>query len=561
MPGERKHRRLHRDGLVLCRKASASADYLGDWGPYALLVALEAEWSATLVALLEAERPRWFEGADEGFRPGAFSAERVNAALAADLRGRVVVTATHPSVDDATGDWAGPRFYASVVDAALLDAPFAAEPPLKLSRLLWWDAAREGSRVTELGFTLVPPRSPPQEWHADIVTEFGDGAGEREANRGRYHHVFVKAAGNCGTRVVRGRFGGEFYAPPAWQAPEDGGETLAAAPLIVIDAEVLHRGGPTGERWSSTRTVQFASAEGWRLLHEDGRCSAADLGRTLPLRGGEPATPFAIAASAGACALPSGFAASWDACRFVEAAYAAHGGAVRAAVADALARCPSRGHRLGVEAAAAATDALGVEGLAVYAGPSSISQTPPFDLSAPRFYVSVTAAARKHYAGAAPPPPEDVALALLGAKDGRGAAIRGAGWTLVPPRSDPQQLHSDLWVRGERSTTSFPHLLWKVDGGDVGTQYAPGRFAKGRPANADYANLESPRAPVALVDAEVLHRGGATGDAWSETMSLELATRAGADLWRTWRTEGSTRPEIGAPDEACWALLDIAPRA
>ena len=92
-------------------------------------------------------------------------------------------------------------------------------------------------------------------------------------------------------------------------------------------------------------------------------------------------------------------------------------------------------------------------------------------------------------------------------------------------------------------------------------RYAPGRFAKGRPANADYANLESPRAPVALVDAEVLHRGGATGDAWSETMSLELATRAGADLWRTWRTEGSTRPEIGAPDEACWALLDIAPRA
>lgn len=561
-----KRRRLHRDGLVLCTKPSAESDYrLEGWGPYALLVALEAEWSARLVEVLEGDRSRWWEGVDEeGCRPGAYTAERATAALGPEAG--VVVTATHPSVDDETGDWAGPRFYASVVDAALTVASVAAAPPQKLADMLWHEGDGDGDRrVTELGWTLVPPESPPQEWHADIVTEWGDGAGERQASRGRYHHLFVKSGGGlCGTRVVPGFFGGEHdSSPSAWEVPAIEGFTVAAAPMIVIDAEVLHRGGPTGGAWSSTRTVQFASSEGWRLLHEDGRCSPRDLLRTLPLAAAAAASGTASEEKLherGARGLPE--APQCALVDFVDAAYDAHGAAVRAAVDEAVRDIGlGDGRRLGVAAAKAATEALRIPGLAVYAGPSSVSQAAPFALSGARFYVSLTESARARFHNRAPPPPADVASLLFGDAGAAGAAVRGLGWTLVPPRSDPQQLHSDLWLPGDaHAAAHFPHVLWKRGGATVATEYAPGRFAKGKPADADYARLDAPGTPAALLDAEVLHRGAATttAAAWSETMSIELASAAGADAWRTWRTCGSVRPEPGDPDAAEWALLPFA---
>ena len=87
----------------------------------------------------------------------------------------------------------------------------APRPPPALERTLWPDAAEAAApHVTELGWTLVPPNSPPQEVHADISGAYaGDGM---ERAMGRFHHIAWKpAAGRHaddrggGRRIHRGR--------------------------------------------------------------------------------------------------------------------------------------------------------------------------------------------------------------------------------------------------------------------------------------------------------------------------------------------------------------------
>ena len=195
------------------------------WAPVAFCEEMHARWGARVVALLEAERPRWFvnggeaeaeagggggsagDGGEER-RPGAAAARVASAALAAEGAG-IAVSAAHPCKSrwepwEATG----PRFYASIIEAALRPVPTGltttgllgptevrngngatpsvahsgggggsiAEggalppPPPQLRALLWPESEADAAapRLTELGWTAVPPHSDPQALHAGI---------------------------------------------------------------------------------------------------------------------------------------------------------------------------------------------------------------------------------------------------------------------------------------------------------------------------------------------------------------------------------------------------------
>ena len=209
------------------------------WAPVAFCEAMHARWGARIVALLEAERPRWFAncgeaeaeaGGDGGEeRPGAAAARVASAALAAEGAG-IVVSAAHPC-KSRWEPWevTGPRFYASIIEAALRPMPAVlttgrpactgalgghgsaplvehscgsgiAEggalppPPQQLRALLWAasEADAAAPRLTELGWTLVPPHSDPQALHADIASSPDAPDGHPRAGVGRFHHLLWK---------------------------------------------------------------------------------------------------------------------------------------------------------------------------------------------------------------------------------------------------------------------------------------------------------------------------------------------------------------------------------
>ena len=141
---------------------------------------------------------------------------------------------------------AGPRWYASIIDATRGRCDHAAgvvnekgqlaRPPPEMQHLLW-PAAPDAVApwVTEIGWTsiipppltvpltpaacrsrrrsallcaVVPPKSDPQDMHADIVAGAPDRPGEdtrRQPGVGRYHHMAWKAdhLGRCTTQLVR----------------------------------------------------------------------------------------------------------------------------------------------------------------------------------------------------------------------------------------------------------------------------------------------------------------------------------------------------------------------
>ena len=233
------------------------------WAPVAFCEEMHARWGARVVALLEAERPRWFvnggeaeaeagggggsagDGGEER-RPGAAAARVASAALAAEGAG-IAVSAAHPCKSrwepwEATG----PRFYASIIEAALQPVPTGLTaglpvptevldgdgvaplversgggggiteggalppPPRQLRALLWVESEADAAapRLTELGWTLVPPHSDPQALHADITSAPDAPDGHPRAGRGRFHHLFWKppplmAAGACAAEAAK----------------------------------------------------------------------------------------------------------------------------------------------------------------------------------------------------------------------------------------------------------------------------------------------------------------------------------------------------------------------
>ncbi|CAJ1433092.1 unnamed protein product, partial [Effrenium voratum] len=68
----------------------------------------------------------------------------------------VYVSAVHPSVNDQCEE-TGPRFYVSIIEAAIRRGPAPRLPPA-LEELVWPRLKdRREPWITELGWTLVPP--------------------------------------------------------------------------------------------------------------------------------------------------------------------------------------------------------------------------------------------------------------------------------------------------------------------------------------------------------------------------------------------------------------------
>ena len=294
--------------LLHNRGSTALHEVPTDWCVVEFCNAQHAEWCDRIVGLLEEVRDRWGES-DASGRVGTVAAELVSRRLLAEHGCGIWITATHPSVDAATWEVSGPRFYASIIDSARgrsrarAGAPPAVRngicdrrgkaprPPRSLARLLWpMRSDGEAPWITELGWTIVPPHSPPQDVHADIVATVAEReAFPRAPGRGRFHHMAWKRATAapqqsscvCTTRIVAGAFpadGTPLDAHYAALAP------VAKARAVIIDSEMLHGGAAThsGE-WSSTCTVQLCSTSGWPALHSGGRADPDLLTYTIPI--------------------------------------------------------------------------------------------------------------------------------------------------------------------------------------------------------------------------------------------------------------------------------------
>ena len=267
------------------------------WSVMAFTEMMHAKWNRTICEQLEALRPRWFEGVDEAkFRPGAWVADELSNLLAPH---GIYISATHPSIEDES-PWeaSGPRFYASLIEAYRERVSFVPAPPPRLASLVWsvpGDMAAPW--VTEIGWTIVPPHSDPQELHADIVNESGWCSNERTAGRSRYTHLVWKCAGEepreCTTQLVKGLFSNGHAAEEDYERLESVGGAC-----LVLDSEVTHRGGSTERRrdWSSSCTVQLCSTSGMRVLGD--LIDASLLKHTLPVQ---------LCADTGVACLPPSF--------------------------------------------------------------------------------------------------------------------------------------------------------------------------------------------------------------------------------------------------------------
>ncbi|KAJ1445016.1 hypothetical protein M885DRAFT_551218 [Pelagophyceae sp. CCMP2097] len=559
-PAADRREKLRRCGVV--KVSPRRLALMKAWAPMEHCEAVHRRLHADVVAALERQRPDWFAGVEDGERPGAIAAANatrdLDAAAAAAAAGapRVFVTATHAT------QAGGPRFYASVIDA-LPDG--VSEPPPALRALLP-DAP---THLTELGWTVVPPRAAAQEMHADIVAN-DDGSGvDVRGNEGRFHHVFWKAA--CGesaptvtTLVCRGVYGGDGVVRPS---PEHyaAERACAGAAALVIDSEVLHRGAASAnDGWASTCTAQVCSARGWAALHRHGRCSDGDLARTRMICGAEQAH----LELAGYAPLDAGALRESPACRFVERMHDAHHAAVVAALdryyADDARRLdvPGAEARPGTAAADAVTAAVRVRGLAIFAGPPSQADDEPYPNTGPRFYASVTEAAREHFEGRLPPLAPAIRAAVGDDAPGDETWCRGLGWTLVPPRSTPQVLHADVWTCREplaKAPPPFFAVMWKRAGSCTTEVVARSAACCGAAHDGHYARLRTVGARAFVFDNSTLHRGAASKGSWSSSFSIEFATDFGRQAWDAYATGGSIKP-AGADDQTYWRLLPVAPQ-
>lgn len=615
-------------------------------------------WQAVTIEVLLSLQHTWYDGNE---RPGEVTASYANEILHA--RGaRVWISTTHPSVEsEAPYDITGPRWYCSIISAALdkdgccMDGK-APRPPSELQRLLWPDAS-EGAQpwITELGWTLVPGGSDAQTLHADIVSRGPVRDLRSSLVHGRYHHVVWKAPSSP-TRHVTTEVAARFFTNGARRSGAY--ESLRAhfAVCLVVDSELLHRGGPTAgppSAWTSSCTIQLCSTSGWPALHEGGRCTPELAKYVIPIApastpplstlptipaalssakrarvhlffdsaGGpmvidEPAAPApaaeapaarpgsathnwaAIAAARaltaarewsegapsaadvtasltvpGWLALSGGLPASWawEVFSLVDALHERFEAEISSQLAVALldeeGRTPpcgsaTVGTRPGERAASEVTAALHQRGLAisVYAGPPSQAQVPPYGMSGPRFYVSVTQLACDVYGADAPamPPALRTALWPRMCPDEAVVRVRGLGWALAPPGSDPQLLHADIWAGGTPSMPRFPHVLWKRGfAAHATTELVPSGFTHGATRDTHYEALAPARAPAVIFNSEILHRGGATapvkaptpaasGVGWVSSCSVELCSAAGWEEWdggATGGTEFSDAPE------------------
>eukprot|EP00928_Gymnodinium_smaydae_P088827 TRINITY_DN72876_c0_g1_i1.p1 TRINITY_DN72876_c0_g1~~TRINITY_DN72876_c0_g1_i1.p1 ORF type:complete len:807 (-),score=161.93 TRINITY_DN72876_c0_g1_i1:78-2498(-) len=279
-------RELHWDGWTALPDPCISQ--LRAWDLSRFVERLHRRYSARILNLLEKWHDNWMEADDEGdapgaARPGGLVARRVTESLKG---AGVFVYAAHPSqADDAEDDeYSGPRWYVTCTEAVMNHyeaVGVAPPPPSQLQAILWpCEEDRQQPWLTEIGWTIVPENSDPQVMHADIC--YPDGPNPRRPGRGRYHHFVWKLdpVQNCTTNVVPGAFtegiaDWDHYDADKW--------TIAKAPALIFDSEMLHRGGRTlpGTGWTSTLTLQVCSGAGWLPLSE--RVGAGMMEYTQPM--------------------------------------------------------------------------------------------------------------------------------------------------------------------------------------------------------------------------------------------------------------------------------------
>jgi len=163
--------------------------------------------------------------------------------------------------------------------------------------------------------------------------------------------------------------------------------------------------------------------------------------------------------------------------------------------------------------------------------------------------------------GEAPPLPADIAKLLWPHPEDLNGIhrVRGLGWALAPPGSDPQQLHADIWGGpGHRQPDRcrFPHVIWKHNGKDfVTTEFVPRGFTQGQSSQEHYDRLTIAGSSLVIFNSECLHRGTAVpnGDKWASSCSVELCSPSG---WAAWSSDG-TEGTIANPEDDEWVMLRI----
>jgi hypothetical protein len=239
---------------------------LPGWEVFDLVESFYFQYHDRILNLLERERPRWFEDVEEyDVRPGSVVARELSRHL--EPKG-IYVSAVHPSTsEDETRGYpvTGPRFYVSVMEAAMRRGP-APHPPHEFASLLWpKEEDRHKPWLTELGWTMVPPDSDAQAMHADITSGGKKKINDpRDASLGRFLHIIWKPdrQTNCTTGVVTSAFTDGDTEDWMYSSLH-----RVSSPVVVLDSEMCHCGGATGPgRWTASCTVQFCSSTGWKAL-------------------------------------------------------------------------------------------------------------------------------------------------------------------------------------------------------------------------------------------------------------------------------------------------------
>lgn len=143
--------------------------------------------------------------------------------------------------------------------------------PSSLRKTLWphHDDNTGLARARGLGWTLAPAGSDPQGLHADLW------GWKPKLDRVRFPHILWKRdrQERCTTQIVPRGFSNGVV---GWS---DYGKLLSVCSnAVVIDSEVLHRGGPTntGSSWVSSCSIELCSASGWDAWRDGTGGTTAD---------------------------------------------------------------------------------------------------------------------------------------------------------------------------------------------------------------------------------------------------------------------------------------------
>lgn len=252
---------------------------LPEWSVFDMIEEYYAKYHDRILKLLERERSRWFEDVEEcDIRPGVVVARELSRRF--ESKG-IYISAVHPSVsDDKSLNYpvTGPRFYVSVMQAAMRRGP-APPPPEDIVSLLWPNEEdRRKPWVTEVGWVMTPPNSDAQAMHADIMSYSKNVTDPREALLGRFHHVIWKPdrTSNCTTGVVSSAFTNGKLQDWMYSSLQ-----RVASPTVLLDSEMCHCGTPSPDRWTASCTVQVCSSTGWKPLQN--RAPKALLEYTCPI--------------------------------------------------------------------------------------------------------------------------------------------------------------------------------------------------------------------------------------------------------------------------------------